>query len=77
MEDKLPFENIKRKILTKKQVPTDENYGLEPNKRSMEQLLQYGVINLNKPQGPTSHLTTDYVKKILNVKKAGHGGTLD
>ncbi|MBI4838565.1 MAG: tRNA pseudouridine(55) synthase TruB [Nitrospirae bacterium] len=35
------------------------------------------VINLNKPKGITSQDAVTAVKKILNVKKAGHAGTLD
>ncbi len=77
MEYKLPFEKIERNILLKKEATTDLNKGCEPKKRSVEQLLQYGVINLNKVSGPTSHQVADYVKKILQVKKAGHGGTLE
>lgn len=45
--------------------------------RSVEQLIEYGVINLNKPAGPTSHMAADYVKKILCLNKVGHGGSLD
>jgi len=51
--------------------------GCDPFERQVSILLEYGVINLNKPKGPTSHLVSDHVKKILGVNKAGHGGTLD
>ncbi len=37
----------------------------------------HGVLNLNKPTKITSRQAVDCVKRILNVKKAGHGGTLD
>ena len=37
----------------------------------------HGVLNLNKPPKLTSRRAVDRVKRILNVKKAGHGGTLD
>ncbi len=37
----------------------------------------HGVLNLNKPPRLTSRQAVDRVKRILNVKKAGHGGTLD
>ena len=37
----------------------------------------HGVLNLNKPPKLTSRQAGDRVKRILNVKKAGHGGTLD
>ncbi len=35
------------------------------------------VLNLNKHKGITSHSAVTEVKKLLNVKKAGHAGTLD
>ena len=52
-------------------------YGKKPEDRTIKELLESGIINLDKPAGPTSHLTVQYVKDILNVKKAGHSGTLD
>ena len=36
-----------------------------------------GWINLNKPEGITSSKCVITLKKILNVKKIGHAGTLD
>ena len=36
-----------------------------------------GIIIINKPKGYTSHDVVAKVKKILNVKKVGHTGTLD
>jgi H/ACA ribonucleoprotein complex subunit 4 len=39
--------------------------------------LRLGAINLDKPSGPTSHEVVAWVKKILQVEKAGHSGTLD
>ena len=74
---KFPFEKIERKILTKQESTTDKKYGSDPNKLPIEDSLNYGIININKPQGPSSHQVTDYAKKILNIKKAGHSGTLD
>ncbi len=56
---------------------TNDEYGTYYDKRSMEQLLDYGFILLDKPNGPTSHETVAWVKKILSVSKAGHSGTLD
>lgn len=35
------------------------------------------ILILDKPAGITSHDACDEVKKILNVEKAGHAGTLD
>ena len=56
---------------------TDKDYGTYYDKRSFEQLLQYGLILLDKPPGPTSHETVAWLKRILKIPKAGHSGTLD
>ena len=37
----------------------------------------FGFINLNKPIGFTSHDCIAKLRKLLNTKKIGHGGTLD
>jgi len=37
----------------------------------------HGVLNLNKPPRMTSRQAVDHVKRLLKVRKAGHGGTLD
>lgn len=75
--EKFPFERNEREILVKSESDTDYSYGCDPNKRELKDLVTYGVVNINKPQGPTSHQVTDYVKKILKLKHAGHSGTLD
>ena len=36
-----------------------------------------GILLINKEQGFTSQDVVSKVKKILNLKKAGHAGTLD
>ena len=36
-----------------------------------------GILIINKPEGYTSQDVVSKVKKILNIKKAGHTGTLD
>ncbi len=42
-------------------------------------LLNCGIIAVDKPQGPSSHQVTAWVKEIFgdSVSKIGHGGTLD
>lgn len=72
----MPYEIEKYEILVKKEAETDYNYGYDPWKRPIEYLLNYSVINLDKPKGPTSHQVTAWLKDILG-KKVGHGGTLD
>ena len=36
-----------------------------------------GFLNLNKPAGWTSHDCVAKVRRLLNIKRVGHGGTLD
>lgn len=52
-------------------------YGKPPEDRTVEELIEKGLIILDKPSGPTAHEVVAWVKKILNIKKAGHSGTLD
>lgn len=72
----LPFEKVERNVIIKKESETNVAFGCKPEGRTVELLIQYGIINLNKSSGPTSHQVVDYVKKIFNVSKAGHSGTL-
>ncbi len=55
--------------------------GVDPQKRSIPELLNMGVVIIDKPPGPTSHQVAAWAKEVLNgigtVDKAGHGGTLD
>ncbi|MFX1496867.1 MAG: RNA-guided pseudouridylation complex pseudouridine synthase subunit Cbf5 [Promethearchaeota archaeon] len=64
-------------LLVKSQDNPNYAYGCDPEKRKIEDLLQYGVINLDKPKGPTSHEVVSWVRKIMDISIAGHGGTLD
>jgi len=74
---KLPFEEHPGKIIVKKEGSTSPDYGKKPEERGIEELIDWGVINLNKPSGPTSHQVAAYVKGILKLDHVGHGGTLD
>jgi len=56
---------------------TDDSYGTYYDKRKIEQLLNYGLIILDKPPGPTSHETVAWTKRLLKLPKIGHSGTLD
>ncbi|MEB3861270.1 MAG: tRNA pseudouridine synthase A [Desulfurococcales archaeon] len=57
--------------------PTDPKYGWLPTERPIEKHIEYGVINLDKPPGPTSHEVVAWIKKMFNLERAGHGGTLE
>jgi len=56
---------------------TNKEWGLPPENRSMDLYLRYGFIVIDKPRGPTSHEVAAWVKRILNLDRAGHSGTLD
>jgi H/ACA ribonucleoprotein complex subunit 4 len=56
---------------------TDENYGCYPTKRPMEEYIRKGLVCIDKPMGPSSHEVVVWVRRILNVNKTGHAGTLD
>ena len=73
---KLPSE-VKRKLVTRDKASTDPDFGKIPEERSLEEYIKYGMINLDKPSGPTSHEVVFWVKDILGLKRAGQGGTLD
>ncbi len=71
-----PWE-VKRELLIKKEDQTNQKYGHNPNERPAEQYIKYGIINLDKPAGPTSHEVAAWTKKILGIQSIGHGGTLE
>ncbi|MEM1834046.1 MAG: tRNA pseudouridine synthase A [Thermosphaera sp.] len=65
------------KWIVVRDVETDPAYGKLPYDRNIREHISYGVINLDKPPGPTSHEVVAWVKKLFNLDKAGHGGTLE
>ncbi|MDO8656401.1 MAG: RNA-guided pseudouridylation complex pseudouridine synthase subunit Cbf5 [Nanoarchaeota archaeon] len=65
----------KKQLFIKKEA--EGTFGKSPSERTPEELIQYGIVNIDKPKGPTSHQLSDYVQKILHIDKAGHSGTLD
>jgi H/ACA ribonucleoprotein complex subunit 4 len=46
-------------------------------KKSIKELLEFGIINIDKSSGPTSFNVSDFVRKSLNLRKTSHFGTLD
>ncbi|MFW5865816.1 MAG: RNA-guided pseudouridylation complex pseudouridine synthase subunit Cbf5 [Nanoarchaeota archaeon] len=73
----LPFERMDRSILVRQEARTNEEFGCDPESRDMKELLDYGIITIDKPSGPTSHQVSAFVQNILNISKSGHSGTLD
>ena len=53
------------------------NFSEIKSKRTTEELLEFGIINIDKPSGPTSFDVSHFIKKNLGLRKASHLGTLD
>ncbi len=64
-------------FLIKDEAKTDERYGCYPMKRPIPEYIRKGFVCIDKPMGPTSHEVVVWVRRILEVKKTGHAGTLD
>ncbi len=46
-------------------------------KKKISELPEFGIINVDKPSGPTSFNISDFVREKLGIKKTSHFGTLD
>ncbi len=71
-----PWE-VKRELVIRAEEETDPRYGHKPEERPLSDYIRFGIINLDKPPGPSSHEVTAWVRRILGVQHAGHGGTLE
>ncbi len=71
-----PWET-KRSLAVKAEEATDPRFGHKPEERPIQDYLKFGIINLDKPPGPSSHEVTAWLKRILGLGRAGHGGTLE
>ncbi|MFB6490886.1 MAG: RNA-guided pseudouridylation complex pseudouridine synthase subunit Cbf5 [Thermoproteus sp. AZ2] len=66
-----------REVFIRGEDQTDPRWGKRPEDRSVEELIRYSLVILDKPRGPSSHETAAWLKRILGVEVAGHSGTLD
>jgi len=55
---------------------TVSEWGERPSKRPVEDLIPRSLVVIDKPQGPTSHQVSAWVRDIFD-EKTGHSGTLD
>jgi len=69
----LPFEKTKAEIIFKKKL----RIAKQLKAQSADDLLNFGIINLDKPSGPKSIHMVNKIKSLLEQPKAGHSGTLD
>ncbi|WP_409199534.1 RNA-guided pseudouridylation complex pseudouridine synthase subunit Cbf5 [Methanobrevibacter sp. DSM 116169] len=68
---------MKKNMVVLSKSSTNPSYGCIPDERPIEEYISKGIINLDKPSGPTSHEVDAWIKIILDCEKTGHGGTLD
>jgi H/ACA ribonucleoprotein complex subunit 4 len=55
----------------------ESSHGTRPEARSLADRIRLGVLIADKPQGPTSHQVSAWVRDMFGVPRAGHSGTLD
>jgi len=48
-----------------------------PDDRTPAELLSFGVVNLDKPPGPSAHQVAGWVRDLTGQDRAAHAGTLD
>jgi H/ACA ribonucleoprotein complex subunit 4 len=77
MPRSVPPWEVKRELIVKAEGETDPKYGCKPEERPAKEYIRFGVVNLDKPAGPTSHEVAAWVKRLLGVQNVGHGGTLE
>ncbi|HYB67893.1 MAG TPA: hypothetical protein VEC43_06155 [Candidatus Acidoferrales bacterium] len=68
---------LKRELITKVDETTNPNYGCRPEDRPIQLRIKYGLVNLDKPPGPSSHEVVAWIKRMMKLSHAGHGGTLE
>jgi H/ACA ribonucleoprotein complex subunit 4 len=73
---KPPWE-VSRSVVVRAEEDADPSLGCPPDQRSLQQHIKYGIVVMDKPPGPTSHEVVAWVKRLLELDRAGHGGTLD
>ncbi|MFP3871925.1 MAG: RNA-guided pseudouridylation complex pseudouridine synthase subunit Cbf5 [Candidatus Natronoplasma sp.] len=58
------------------EVDTVSEWGTYPFRRTVEEAIPRSLMIVDKPEGPSSHQVSAWVKKIFEIK-AAHSGTLD
>jgi len=66
-----------RELVARADDATDTKYGCRPEERPMSLHIKYGIIPIDKPAGPSSHEVVAWIKRIMKLSHAGHGGTLE
>ncbi len=72
----IPDKNFEESFYIKEEGEVGE-YGVYPYNRPIRDYIRKGMVCIDKPMGPSSHEVVVWVRKILEVSKTGHTGTLD
>ena len=48
-----------------------------PDDRNLDSLRSFGVVNLDKPPGPSAHQVAAWIRDATDQDRVAHGGTLD
>jgi tRNA U55 pseudouridine synthase TruB len=68
---------VERELVSKSDDTTDPSHGCRPEDRPLSLQIKYGIINIDKPAGPSSHEVVAWIKRMMRLSHAGHGGTLE
>ena len=74
---KRPVWELAREIKVKAEEEINPEYGCLPEDRPLNDYIRFGMVVIDKTAGPTSHEVAAWIKKLLELDKVGHGGTLD
>jgi len=74
---KRPVWELTREIKVKAEEEINPEYGCLPEDRPLNDYIRFGMVVIDKTAGPTSHEVAAWIKKLLELDKVGHGGTLD
>ena len=74
---KRPVWELARETKVKAEEEINPEYGCLPEDRPLNDYIRFGMVVIDKTAGPTSHEVAAWIKKLLELDKVGHGGTLD
>lgn len=61
----------------KAKATSDPAHGHIPRARPIRVHMDYGIVVLDKPSGPSSHQVAAWARDAVGAERAGHAGTLD
>ena len=72
-----PDQGAAPRRLVRAKARSDPSYGHPFDARPIADHMDYGIVILDKPSGPSSHQVAAWARDAVGAKKAGHAGTLD